>query len=101
MTAPSILFIATRWIMLATGALQFASATEATFDSILLLCTSDIDIFPSNCETLEWATQALYFSGFIGTAREQANSPLHPFFVFSMVPSIFRHTSICNMATKL
>ena len=72
-TAPSMLFIVTRWIMVADALMQIAPTTEATFDSMPLLCTSDIDIFPSNCEALIWAGLALDFAGFIMTARKQAH----------------------------
>ena len=73
-TAPSMLFVATRWIMVATVLLQIVPTTEATFDSMPLLCTSDIDIFHSNCEALIWAEQVLYLAGFMVTAREKAHS---------------------------
>ena len=73
-TAPSMLFIATRWIMLTYALMQIAPVTEATFDSMPLLCTSDIDIFPSNCGALIWAEQVLYLAGFMVTAREKTHS---------------------------
>ena len=78
MTAPSMLFVGTRWIMLATALLQIAPNTEATFESMPLLCTSDIDTFPSNCGAAVWAVQVLYIAGFIATAREQAHSTTTP-----------------------
>ena len=73
MTAPSMLFIIIRWIMLATAALQISPTTEATFDSILLPHMSDTDIFPSDCEALNWAAEVLYLAGFIETACKQAH----------------------------
>ena len=73
-TAPSILFIATRWIMLANALLQFAPATEETYDSIPLLRMSDIDTFLSNCNAVNWAVQVLYLAGFIATACKQAHA---------------------------
>ena len=72
-TAPSMLFVTTRLIMLAIAVLQIAPTTEATFDSMPLLCTSDIDIFPSNCEALVRAILVLELAGFIVAAREQAH----------------------------
>ena len=72
-TAPSILFIAIRWIMLATAFMQIAPNTEATLDSMPLLHMSDIDTFISNCEALVWAQEVLNFAGYIGTARKQAH----------------------------
>ena len=49
------------------------------------------------------AEEVLYLAGFIGTAREKTHSLLlHPFSALStVVHSIFRHPSICYMATKL
>ena len=37
LTAPSMLFVAARWIMLTTALVEFAPTTESTFDSMLLL----------------------------------------------------------------
>ena len=74
MTAPSILFIAIRWIMLVNALLQFAPVTEATYDSMFLLHMSDVNIFPSNCAALVWAAEILYLGGFLETARKQAYS---------------------------
>ena len=73
LTAPSMLFITTRWIMLANAILQTVPNTEATFDSMLLPCMSDIDTFLSNCEAFTWAGEVLYLAGLIGTARKQAH----------------------------
>ena len=72
-TAPSILFIATRWIMLVTMLLQFAPITEATFNSMPSLCMADVDTFLSNCEALLWTMEVLYLAGFIVTACKQAH----------------------------
>ena len=72
-TAPSMLFIATRWIMLATALLQIVPTTEATFDSMPFLHTSDIYIFLSNCEALIWVQEVLGFAVFIVNARKQAH----------------------------
>ena len=80
LTAPSMLFIATRWIMLATALLQFAPVTEATLDYMPLLCTSDIDIFPSKCAVLTWAVEVLASAGYIGTACKQAHLTATSFF---------------------
>ena len=72
-TAPSMLFIGTRWIMLATALQQLTPATEATFDSMPLLRTSDIDTFLSNCKAVAWVIEVLYFAGYIVTARKQVH----------------------------
>ena len=72
LTAPSMLFAGTRWIMLANALLQFAPTTEATFDSMPLLGVSDIDIFLSNCEAMNWASTVLVLVQFMGTACKQA-----------------------------
>ena len=72
-TAPSMLFIVTRWIMLANAFGQFIPITEAMFDSMPLLCMSDIDTFLSNCEAMIWAGEVLYLAGFIVIARKQAH----------------------------
>ena len=73
-TAPSMLFIAIRWIMLVNALLQFAPVTEATFAFMPLLHMSDTDIFPSNCAALVWAAEILYLGGFLETACKQAYS---------------------------
>ena len=70
-TAPSILFVAIRWIMLVNALVQFAPVTEATFDSTPLLHVSGIDTFPSDCDALVWATEVLSLAGFIETACKQ------------------------------
>ena len=68
-----MLFVVTRWIMLAYAILQIAPNTEATFDSMPLLCKLDTDIFPSNCEALNWVGEVFYYAGFIETACKQAH----------------------------
>ena len=72
-SAPSMLFIATRWNMLATALLQIAPTTEATFGFMLLLRTSDANMSLSNCKALTWAVQVLFVAQFIGTARKHAH----------------------------
>ena len=100
-TVSSVLFIGTRWIMLANALLQIAPITEATSVSMLLLCLSDIDIFISNCDAMIWAIEAFYLVQFVGSACKQAYFTASSIFVFTIVHSIFRHTSICGVATKL
>ena len=95
-----MLFVVTRWIMLATALQHLVPIAETRFDSTPLPRMSDIDTFRSDCKALFWAGNVLYFAQFVGTARKQAYSPLHLFSVF-MVHSIFRHTGICYTATKL
>ena len=65
MTATSLLFVATRWIMVASALLQFAPVTEATFDSTLLPCMLDVDIFHSNCAALTWVLQVLFYAEYV------------------------------------
>jgi hypothetical protein len=108
LTAPSMLFIATRWIMVTAAVMQFAPPTETALGSMSFLrIMSDADIFLSNCEALNWAAAALGLAEFIGTARKQAH-----FTALSLLRvcilngtmilhSILRHTSIRHMATKL
>ena len=72
-TAASMLFIVTRWNMLATALLQIVPNTDATFGYMPSLCTSDTDIFSSNCDALNWAAEVLSFAGYIGTACKQAD----------------------------
>ena len=66
-----------------------------------LLCISDVNIFLSNCEALLWAAQVLYLAEFIGTACKKAHFTATSLSVLSTVHSVFGHTSICHMATKL
>ena len=54
MTTPSMLFVITRWVMLATALLQIAPNTETTFDFMLLLRTSDVDVFPIPVTVKPW-----------------------------------------------
>ena len=68
MTATSFLFIITRWTMVANALVQFAPITETTFDFILWSHMSDVDIFLSDCEALDWAIEVLYFAGYIEIA---------------------------------
>ena len=74
MTTTSLLFVATRWTMLANALLQFAPTTESTFDSILSSHLSDTNILPSNCEALIWSSEILFFAEFIGTACKHTHS---------------------------
>lgn len=73
LNATSLLFIVTRWIMLANALLQFVPITETTFDLRLLLCISDINTFSSNCAALNWVTEALFLVQFLATACKQAH----------------------------
>jgi hypothetical protein len=73
LTAPSILFIATRWIMLASALLQIVPTLKTTFDSMPLLRMSNIDTFISNCEALVWAQMAFVLAGFMATACKQTH----------------------------
>ena len=70
-TATSLLFVVTRWTMVANALLQFAPTTEATFDSIPFPHVPDTDIFLSNCNALSWAALVLDLAGFIETACKQ------------------------------
>ena len=66
--------------MLANAVLQFAPITEATFDSLLLLRLSDINIFPSNCDALGWVVEMLNLAQYIGTTRKHAHFTATSFF---------------------
>ena len=80
LTAPSMLFVITRWTMLANALLQLPPTTEATFDFVPLLHNSDTDIFPSNCEALFWVAEVLDYAGFIWTACKQVHFTAISFF---------------------
>lgn len=68
MTATSLLFVVTRWIMVLNALLEFAPITETTFDSIPSSHVSDVDIFLSNCEAFTWFIDVLYYAEYIATA---------------------------------
>ena len=72
MTPTSLLFVATRWIMVASALLQFAPVTEATSDFMLLPRMSDIDIFRSNCAALTWVLQVLFYAEYVVAACKKA-----------------------------
>lgn len=72
-TAPSMVFVFARWIMMANALMQFAPVTEATYDSMLLLRISEIDTYLSDCDALTWAAEVLYLAALIGTIRKQAH----------------------------
>lgn len=101
-TATSLLFIGTRWIMVTNMLLEFASITvDSMFAFMPLPCMSHINIFLSNCEALNWAVEVIFLVEYLGTECKQVTSPIYIFYVALMVHSIFRHTRICHLETKL
>lgn len=72
LTATSLFFVVMRWIMLANTLVPFMPVTEATLDSIPLLCILQINISLSNCKALTWASEILYLAGYTGIACKQA-----------------------------
>ena len=73
MTAISLLFVITRWTMVAGALVQFVPVTEATFDSILLSHVSKINILHSKCAAPEWASDVLYYVSWIATACKRGH----------------------------
>ena len=101
MTAPSLLFVATRWTMVAIALLEFAPIIKTAFDPMPLSHVSYINIFYSNCKTLPWLISALYYAVFIETACKQVYYTTISLFVLLTVHSVFLHKRICYMAAEL
>ena len=97
-TATSMLFVATRWIMLATVLLEIAPNTEARFESMPLLLSQTLISSPVTVKPWVGPYRFSTLLGSYGLLVRKLISLLHCFSAFSILHSILRHTSICNMA---